>query len=261
MSNVFLLSDEDLVFIFLIVGSALPTIVADPLAQLEPEERDTHYKDFVERQQKAGNITFTDDSVEISHDLGTALQPLFSSEKVLYHSARFTEQGPEYDAVLCFADTNGVSLLARADASQFLLSWFPTISQSNDIFLKGFSLESTGAYPHESFKYANEMDEVEKLLAYCCDGEIDQLDAYAQQLNMSPTELSELISELVNSSDAIVIDVVRSSDIKLGGIKAKILPRLQVMLRFIASPDGNYGVIESFSRSSLLEQIIDFEGR
>jgi hypothetical protein len=33
------------------------------------------------------------------------------------------------------------------------------------------------------------------------------------------------------------------------------------MLRFIASPDGDLGTLESYSRDSLFEQVIDFEGR
>jgi len=257
----YLLSDLDIAFFALMYESALPELVPDPISRFPPKKVEKMQHEFYMRQQLRGVLDVTGENVNLSESLARALFPIFEGDMALYHLDLSREKIAEYDAAIYISEKFGVSLVQREDKNTYRVMWYPDPDLCNTNFLKGLSLDDIGPYRGQPFKLCGEAAEMDALLSYGHSGNIEKLEDYANHNNIDPIRLADILKNLSDNDDAILIEAGRSERIKPGAIKAKLLPGRQEMFRFIASPEGNLEVFESFSSENLLRQILNFEGR
>ena len=258
MVTSYLFSDLDMAFFTLMNESALPEVVPDPISRFRPAKVEQLRLEFLERQQLGGNLSLNGEDVSLNLNLAKVLAPIFMGDYALYHEDQALTRIADYDVGFYISEKLGVTLLRREDRKRYRITWYPDIDQCHPDFLAGFSLGGLGPYKEPPFKICGEAGEMDQLINR---GKKDKLADCAKRHGMTEERLAKILKRLANSADAVIIVVGRSESIKLGGIKAKLLPKQQEMFRFIASPDGHLEVFESFTNENLMRQIMNFEGR
>ncbi|MCL2137367.1 MAG: hypothetical protein FWH40_07635 [Coriobacteriia bacterium] len=260
MANHYLLSDLDIAFICVMFASHLPRTTPDPFVGQDLAQLDQWREEFLQRQQQAGNLTVENDSIELESTFARALRPFIDGAFAIYHTDPSTTRLTEYDAAFYVTTDEEAMLIQREAPNANHIIHYPTLSQCAPDFLSGFSLDKTEGVPFGPFKVLGDISTINALFELVEANDSVSLADCAADYGIACDQLIEALDLIMDPIAAIVIDVVRNERIKSGGIKAKLLLDKQIMLRYISTPDGDIGVIESYSPDRLLSQMLDFEG-
>ena len=262
----YLFTALELAFYTLIFQSDLPVVVADPLSMRSKKGVERLQAKFYEEQQKAKLLRVEGDTITLDTSLALCLTPVFEGEVGVLHLDTEWARQTNYNICYYISEKHGVTALRNVTSKyrvqRYELQHYPDITVCQNDFLKDFNFEEFVEFTGKPLKICVSIGEMEKVLeSYDYKEKIFQvvLD-FAQAHQVEADEISDLF-HLFSKDKAVSIEVGRRETIKLGGIIATVLLEKQYMTRFIASPDGDLATIESFSKNTLLQQLINFEGR
>jgi hypothetical protein len=130
-----------------------------------------------------------------------------------------------------------------------------------DDFLNEFKLSDFLEFLGTPFKICEDAKLMEALFENYKKGQKRPIEDFSSAHNIDIEYMKKILKAVLSDKSRIKIAVARKECIKQGGIAAVLASKDQFMMRIIFSPDGDLIVLESYSRSNILQKVINFEGR